>query len=143
MATTLNLTQRQAAGLAELIALAQRGREDFEAQAESGDYSSEDQEAAAARWELAQEAIAGVNAQQCQGPQIALEALEEWADLARGMWDCEVWVQLTCSEAEGFANLARSIGRDGIAKMILDLHATSDEEDDDHYLIPGTASANG
>lgn len=135
MAITLNLTQRQAAGLAELISLAQRGREDFEAQAETGDYSSADQDAAAARWRLAQEAIAGVNAQQCQGPQIALEALEEWADVARGMFDCEAWGSFTCIEAEATAELARVIGRDKIAEMIIECHARGDDDpEDDHYI---------
>lgn len=50
---------------------------------------------------------------------------------------CEVWIQLTCDEAEAFANLACSIGREEIAKIIIGLRSTSDDGGDDHY--PGDA----
>lgn len=76
MAITLNLTERQTAGMAELIALAQRGREDFETHATAGDYSAEDQTAAAARWKTAQDAIKAVETQKCCGPLNALEAMK-------------------------------------------------------------------
>jgi len=46
-----------AAALQELCDLARRGRDDFLYQAEHGDYSPEDQEAAALRWEAVSELI--------------------------------------------------------------------------------------
>lgn len=134
MAITLNLTERQTAGMTELIALAQRGREDFETQATAGDYSAEDQTAAAARWKTAQDTIKAVETQKCCGPLNALEAIEEWVEKARYMYDCDAWGSFTCSESEAFAELARSIGRDEVAKMIIECHAEGDDDpEDDHY----------
>lgn len=51
---TISLTEEQARGLAELIDLAERGREDFEHQASFGDYAEDDMQAAEASWQRAQ-----------------------------------------------------------------------------------------
>lgn len=51
---TISLTEEQARGLAELIDLAERGREDFEHQASFGDYAQDDMQAAEASWQRAQ-----------------------------------------------------------------------------------------
>lgn len=137
MAITLNLTERQLEGLAELIVLAKRGREDFEHQAKSGDYSETDKREDAKRWDCAQATIKAVEAQRCCGPLAALEAVEEWVEKAVGMYDCEAWGSFTCSEAEAFAELARSIGRDEVASMIIESHAEGDDDpEDDHYRKP-------
>lgn len=45
---TITFTEDQAQGLAELIDLAERGREDFEYQASFGDYTEDDMQAARA-----------------------------------------------------------------------------------------------
>lgn len=52
------------AGVAELIALAARGRQDFLDQAEYGDYSQDDQDAATLRWVTAHNAAVAVRRQQ-------------------------------------------------------------------------------
>lgn len=134
MAITLNLTERQAQGLAELIELAQRGREDFEHQAKTGDYSEIDKHEAAKRWDYARDTIKAVETQQCCGPLLALEALEAWVEVARGMYDCDSWMGFTCIEAEATAELARVIGREEVANMIIEAHTEGDDDPEDaHY----------
>lgn len=52
----LVLNEDAAAGVAELLSMAERGRADLEHQASYGDYSAEDRAAAGRRWGLAQAA---------------------------------------------------------------------------------------
>lgn len=52
----LILDEDTAAGVAELLSMAERGRADFEHQASYGDYSAEDRATADHRWSLAQAA---------------------------------------------------------------------------------------
>ena len=51
---TITFTEEQARGLAELIDLAERGREGFEYQASFGDYTEDDMQAAEVSWQRAQ-----------------------------------------------------------------------------------------
>ena len=51
---TITFTEEQARGLAELIDLAERGREDFEYQASFGDYAQDDMQAAEESWQRSQ-----------------------------------------------------------------------------------------
>lgn len=51
---TITFTEDQAQGLAELIDLAELGREDFEYQASFGDYTEDDMQAARASWQRSQ-----------------------------------------------------------------------------------------
>lgn len=48
------------AGIAELLALAERGRQDFLEQAERGDYSQDDEDAATLRWVTAHNAAVAI-----------------------------------------------------------------------------------
>lgn len=143
MGVTITLTEAQAAGIAELIALAERGREDFTHQAEHGDYSPDDIAAADAQWEAAQATAAALATQQRPGvihPVIA--AVEEWITCAAGMDTDGIWCCFTCAEAETTAEIARAAGRGDIADMILKLHAEGDDDPDDaHYQGDRPASA--
>lgn len=51
---TITFTEEQARGLAELIDLAERGREDFEYQASFGDYTEDDMQTAEVSWQRSQ-----------------------------------------------------------------------------------------
>lgn len=132
MAVTITLTDDQAAGIAELIDLAERGREDFTHQAAHGDYSPEDITAAEARWKAAQATAAALADQQRGGiihPIIA--AVEDWITCAAGMDTGNIWDHFTCAEAEATADIARAAGREDIAAMILRLHAEGDDDPED------------
>lgn len=63
MSATIVLTDDQAAGIGELIALAERGREDFLYQAGFGDYTEEENAEATERWEAAQAAAHALHQQ--------------------------------------------------------------------------------
>lgn len=124
MAVTITLTETAAEGIAELIDLAQRGREDFTHQAAYGDYTAE------ARWHTAQQTIAAL----ADADTALSQALARWADTAAasspgpGPWDHH-----TCQEAEAAAELAHQAGRDDAAAAILRIHAEGDDHGDaDH-----------
>ena len=134
MAVTVTLTNDQAAGIAELISMAERGREDFTYQAAHGDYTAEDIAAADTRWKAAQATAEALTAQQRPGvihPVIA--AVEDWTTCAAGMDTDNIWNHFTCAEADATADIARAAGREDIAAMILRLHAEGDEPGDSHH----------
>lgn len=134
MAVTITLTEAQATGIAELIELAERGREDFCHQAAHGDYSDTDTAAAETRWKAAHATAEALTAQQAPGvehPIIA--AVESWITHAARMDTDNLWEHFTCSEAEATANIARAAGRHDIAGTILDIHSLTDDPYDDHY----------
>lgn len=133
MALTITLTDRDAEGLAELIELAHRGREDFTHQASFGDYSAADQHAAAQRWEAAQRAAAALASQQTGQPHPVVTAAEDWADMAQHMDTDNLWEHFTCIEAEATARIAHAAGRKATAEMILDRHAEADTDPDDMH----------
>ena len=134
MTVTVTLTDAQAEAVAELIELAHRGREDFTYQAAHGDYTAEDITDAQRRWEAAQSAAAALTAQaEARAPHPVITAAEKWVKIARGMSTENIWEHFTCIEAEATATLASAAGRDDVAAMIRELHATTEDPDDDHY----------
>lgn len=134
MAVTLTLTDAQAEGIAEIIELAHRGREDFIQQAAYGDYTAEDTNAAQHRWEAAQSAAETLSAHtESRTPHPVIAAAEEWVKIAQRMSTENIWDHFTCIEAEATAKLAHATGREDIARMILELHAATDDPEDDHY----------
>lgn len=134
MAVTITLTEAQAAGIAELIELAERGREDFCHQAAHGDYSDTDTAAAETRWKSAKAAAEALTA--AQAPDVAhpiIAAVENWITYAARMDTTNLWEHFTCTEAEATANIARAAGRNDIAGTILEIHSLTDDPGDDHY----------
>lgn len=135
---TITLTDEQAAGIAELIELAERGRADFTHQAAHGDYTAEDITAAETRWKAAQATAAALKNQQ-QRPGVihpVIAAVEDWLPVAAGMDTENIWDHFTCIEAEATAAIAAAAGRADIAALILDLHAAADAPGDTHYQDP-------
>lgn len=136
MATTLHLTDQQAAGLQELIALAVRSREDFQKQASFGEHSPEAVAAAQQRWNAAQATIRSIEIQQGQRGPAALDALDQWAEVIWHLDDCDTWSRFRCEELEVTAELARVIGRDELADRLLFMHSFGDvEEEDQHHAL--------
>lgn len=134
MTVTITLTDDQAAGIAALIELAERGREDFTHQAEHGDYSPEDLAVAQAQWKATEATAAALDAQQVSGtthPIIA--AVENWLPYAARMDTDNIWEHFTCTEVDATADIAHAAGREDIATMILELHAQGDETEDLHH----------
>ena len=137
MALNVLLSGRQAAGLAEVFVLAERGRGDFLRQAGCGDAGAQERAAAQRRWDAASQAMRAIGAQlACQPAQGALEALEWWAQVMGGLDTPGTWETFTCQELEATADLARAAGRGDVAGMMIHLHALGDyDQEDQHHEL--------
>lgn len=136
MAITITLTDDQADGLTELIDLAQRGREDYQHQAQHGDYSTADQRGADARWALAESTAGALKAQGAGAPHPVVTAVEEWSTVAITIDTDNVWEHFTCIEIEAIAQVARAACRPDVAAQMIELHAICDDADDLHHSTP-------
>ncbi|MGP9587240.1 hypothetical protein ACT3TB_16445 [Micrococcaceae sp. AOP34-BR2-30] len=133
MTVTITLTDDQAAGITALIEMAERGRENSEAQNTRGNATGDN---------LAAQVTAAALAD-AQRPGVAhpiIEAVERWIVCAADMDTDNLWEHFTCNEAEATANIARAAGRADIADTILDLHSQSDDPGDMHYRPDSTAN---
>lgn len=133
MAITITLTDHQAEGLDELLDLALRGREDFQYQAQRGDYSEADERAAEARWTLAESAAKALKTQHAGAPHPVVTAVEEWATVAVTIDTENVWEHFTCVEIEAIAQVSRAACRPDVAAQMIELHAVCDDEFDLHH----------
>lgn len=71
------------AGITELLSLAERGREDFLQQASHGDYTDEDQAAAATRWAGAQRAANAIQSRQSEASRTAENDTSAYEEIRR------------------------------------------------------------
>ena len=137
MALTLRISNDLLDGLKETLYLAERGREDFEAQAQYGDYSDEDKKRADEEWKKAQNAIASIRTQlDALTSDPLLEAVEKFTEVTRYWVEDDIWQKTNCEEAEASAELFRIMGKTEDASWVISTHAQSDtdEEDSHHHL---------
>ncbi|MGP5014512.1 hypothetical protein ACTXJX_11895 [Glutamicibacter ardleyensis] len=138
MATiTLRFSRELLDGLEEVLHLAERGRRDYEEQAQYGDYTEEELAKAGESWKKAESAIASVRAQVgSRDSDPIFEAVERFTGLTRYWVEDDIWQKTSCSEAEASAELFKIMGHPEDASWVIRTHAQSDTDvEDAHHQL--------